>query len=222
MTNQYDRLAEKLTVFDTSLQVTPRTRALYVKLSSMLMQQYEKADSNQSNQFDNLHGICWVADASKIPCAGALGCATFGDNAKVYSLFYNDFRFDSFIISMELAHHALLEYYGELGDIDAKRKCNDIIHYAANLGKEPLVYWRTAKIKEPFSIISRLLGIKTVPVPAFYYNIQALIKDGDNIMNLVRNHLAPNGVNPYWSAMPNTAAKADILRWLSQHEHDHE
>lgn len=222
MTNIYQRKVKELTIWKVNPSPNARTIEIYNKALAYIMQLYEKLDSELFNQFDGMNKIVWTTNLSDIPCDNALGCAELGSSGGVYSKFYNNPNYDFFIMSMELVHRALAEYYHELNDSNWLRKSNDLPHLAANAMIPPYAEWHTKRFR---LLIDHFTLRNPIPVPIFIYNIQYLVNNDDDLISMIKNGSAPTGVNDYWSAFSNIEAKQAIISWLSDyhtlHEHTH-
>jgi hypothetical protein len=195
-----------------------RTRKIYNLATAYLMQQYEKLDEELFNQFDGLGKIVWTTNRADIPCDNAIGCAEFWNGGGCYSMFYDNPRYDFFIMSMELAHKALGEFYVENHWTRPYARANNDVHYAANIMTEPWCWY----YEQGFKILSDwLLFRKPTYVTLFMYDVRHIISQSDRIAEQVRHGTAPTGPNPYWSAMPESQAKSDMLDWLGNYD-DHE
>jgi hypothetical protein len=214
--NIWQRKVEELTVWK-GFEPTSRTKEIYNKALAYIMQQCEKLDSELYNQFDGLQAIVWTKDRRDIPCENALGCAELGTKGSVYSIFFDDPNYDFFIMSMELVHRGMGEYYLENKYPEPFKKANDIPHFAANIMQEPYASWRTKK----FKLLSDILTLKRpVKVPIFIYNTQYLLNHTDELVAKIKKGTAPTGANPYWSALPDSDAKSEIMDWLGHYRHE--
>jgi hypothetical protein len=210
--NIWQRKAEELTVW--RFEPNPRTRKIYNLATAYLMQQYEKLDEELFNQFDGMSRIVWTTNRMDIPCENAIGCAELGPTGGVYSMFYDDSRYDFFIMSMELAHRALAEYYVENHFERPYARANNDVHYAANILEKPWCWYH----QQGFKILSDwLLFRKPTYITTFLYNIRHLVQQSNTIRQQIQDGTAPRGVNPYWAAMPDSQARRDMIAWLGHY-----
>lgn len=218
MTNIWQHKAQELTIWKEDAIATEKTKEIYNKAVAYLMQQYEKLDHELFNQFDGLTKIVWTTNRANIPCPGALGCAELGTTGGVYSLFYNDPRYDFFIMSMELAHRALAEYYVENSFSRPLARANNDVHYAANIMAKPWGWY----YQQGFKVMSDWVVFhKPTYITIFMYDLRHILASSDKIMDEIKSGMAPSGTNPYWAAMADSNAKTEMLAWLgSYHTHD--
>lgn len=215
-------------------EITQKQRNIYNFISYYIIRKYEKTDffydgsvkyvtdpKQFFNQFDTLKSIVWTTKESDIPCEGAIGCATF---SSVFSMFYDNPKFDSFIMSMELAHHAVYEYCVDNGIKYPYLVANDVVHYAANIFKEPYVKYEYVKYKEPLDWIKFK---KPVEIPIFIYNLPYIIDERARIQKEIRDGLAPSGIHEYWTTEDDIRIVNAIINFVQNgndghlHSHDH-
>lgn len=218
MANIWQRKAEEITIWKSGATPNPRTKEIYNKATGFLMQQYEKLDHQLFNQFDGLTKIVWTTNKADIPCAAALGCAELGSTGGVYSMFYNEPRYDFFIMSMELAHRALAEYYVENSFTRPYARANNDVHYAANILAKPWSWYHV----QGFKITSDwLLFRKPTFITIFQYDLRHILQNSDKIMNEIKTGNAPSGANSYFATMPDSLTKTEMQHWLGSY-HTHE
>ena len=198
-----------------------RKTEIYMRACAYLMQKYEQADAELFNQFDGMTRIVWTTNKADIPCENALGCAELGATGGVYSYFWDKPQYDFFIMSMELAHRCLAEYYVEKRYSHPYERANDDVHYAANVMQLPYCSYRDVGFK---IIKDWLLFRRATIVPIFTYDVRYLIDQTDRIRAEIQSGHAPSGVNEYWAGQPDSPAKEEILQWLGtyhtpQHHH---
>jgi hypothetical protein len=114
-------------------------------------------------------------------------------------MFFNNPHYDFFIMSMELAHRALAEFYVENNYTHPYERANDYV----DVGFKVMSDW--------------LLFRKATVVPIFLYDVRYLIHETDRIRSEIQAGTAPSGVNGYWAGQPDSPAKEEILHWLGHH-----
>lgn len=211
--NAYERFIRERITFNVP-GITERKKNIYIFMLKELMHQYDKMNPKFMSEFEGLRKIIVTTNQKDIPCPNAVGCCTFSE---VSSMYWDDINYDSIIMSMELAHFAVNKYFNDT------KISNDLVHYAANVGTEPYVYWTKYRY---LTKADWLMKRPAIYVPTFVYNMPYLMKEKDRIMREVINGSAPKGVNPYWSGASARGMPQPIIDYIQHyqshaHGHDH-
>ncbi len=219
-----DQWLPKITKFNVPNMPQYRKDA-YIFMLSKIIKNYESLDLETFNQFNFLKEILVTTNENEIPCPNAIGCST---GSQCSTMYFGEWRFESVVISMELAHHAVLQFYRPLPD--RMRLSNDLVHYAANIGREPYVYWKPIRYVKPFnyhgmklSEIKSYIVTNSTMIPIFLYNIPYLIENKTRIMTEVVNGTAPKGINPFWSeGLDHIPSVRQIIEYMNHYHSDHD
>lgn len=214
--------------------VSERTKALYVQMMARMLAYYELAfDAISFNQVKRLQKIVVTTDDEELRIDGhrVLG---YSDGRQIVSEFFDDWRFESIVPSMEIGHHMMGEYYEDLDFAHYWKLMNDLIHYAANVGTEPYVTTRYYTLYAPFDWkhiplgsryeqLKRLITLNSYRVPIFLYNMQYLINERRRIVEEIQQGNAPKGTNQYWSEGDQWSTKTGkrILDFVQHYHHEH-
>lgn len=169
------------------ISMTQRKKDMHYFMLKQIISEYERIDASSFNQFKRLKKIIFAKDRKDTPCPEYVGCCTATECS---ALWFDNINYDSIVMSMELAHFAIWDIYADM------KVSNDLIHYAANVGREPYVKWVKVKYRTLQDAILKKPGVE---IPIFIYNLPYLIKEKARIMNEVISNKAPKGSNPYWS-----------------------